>query len=1489
MSRVCFSINLLVFSLLLALSACVEQEEYIPVESVSLSVEEAELVVGESLQLSASVKPSDATEQELLWDSSDELVAKVSNTGMVTAESEGVAIITATVGKKKATCQVAVKKPFVEVADIILDNESITLEKGNSIVLTADVYPDDATDKTVSWICSDDKVATVDQDGRVTAIGGGVATVTASAGSKSAACVIEVIVPVESVKLSQESIALYVGDEAVLTASILPSDATDQSVVWTSSEDDVVAVDENGKVTALKEGSATITARAGDETSACVVTVAKRVIEVSSLEINKSSITLEPGAAECLTVIVHPADASDYTIVWSSSDEDVAVVDLNGNVSAIKEGDAVITVAAGGKQAECAVTVKSSIIRVESISLDKTSIKIEVGSTDCLTATVSPDTATDKSVRWSSTNPDIASVDQAGNVTAKSVGMVTITATTNDGDFLAGCEVEVYEPYIPVSSISLDIESLTIRQGTIATITATVLPDNASNKTVMWLSSDENVARVLTDGRVIALQEGNVIITAVCGNCSSTCEVTVTGILAESISLNKTMLDMEEGDTDELSVVSFEPTNVSDKTVEWSSSDNTVATIDENGIVTAKAMGIAIITATATSGGCKAECEVVVWSSDGDDNGFTWVDLGLPSGRKWATCNVGASTPEGFGDYYAWGETEPKANYDRSTYKYYGLPLEKMLHQDKDAAWVSRGGLWRMPIDNDVNELVENCEWQITTRKGVLGCRFVSKSNGHLLFIPFASHYQGTQLFLPGDGMLGYYWLSTGQGHTAPLSSNRNADTFSIVNIPSCSFMKEEYGAPIRPVNDTDSRVPVQGVSLINDTNFTASDGSVSMMIGETMAPRVEFSPYFATDKSLSWTSDNSSVVSVDENGIVTANNKGTATIRVETNDGGFYKEMTINVWQKNGYVNGHQWVDLGLPSGIKWATCNLGAENPDDFGDYYTWGDINPYNGGGYCMFQGEVYPSKYCITEGVETIDNKTRLELQDDAAFVNWGDGWRIPSYAEIKELLNYCNYTDMYYGCKLTSNVNGNSICFPYSGTKMSSGNIVGKGISGDCWSATLYGDATIDFQGLYPDDAVRFYPSGWIHSLCFDSGGVGSAGGVLVWRFQGHPIRPVSDVDCRVEVASLSLEKNDIVMMEGDTLTLTSSVLPENATFPDVIWSSTDKSVASISVNRPTLWVGGILKKTFFNGFITALSPGETDLVATSYDGRLSSVCHLTVVPRPIVPVSLNKELMFLVEGESEILSATIVQGGSTEGKITWESGNTDVATVDQNGIVHALGAGTTTITAFYAEGGDSAVCSVTVISLDCVDNGHPWVDLGLPSGLKWATCNLGASSMEDIGDRYAWGETRPKSNYTWANYRFVEEFLGPNVGDIVLSKYDSAEGKLELEDDAARVNWNGGWRMPESKDWRELLSNCTYRWARINGVNGLLLRSKINENILILPATSYDNQGGSYWSATIGGRWSAVKVVFDKYALDNHVWFDNIERCYGGQIRPVRE
>ncbi len=206
------------------------------------------------------------------------------------------------------------------------------------------------------------------------------------------------------------------------------------------------------------------------------------------------------------------------------------------------------------------------------------------------------------------------------------------------------------------------------------------------------------------------------------------------------------------------------------------------------------------------------------------------------------------------------------------------------------------------------------------------------------------------------------------------------------------------------------------------------------------------------------------------------------------------------------------------------------------------------------------------------------------------------------------------------------------------------------------------------------------------------------------------------------------------------------------------------------------------------------------------------------------------------------------------------------------------------------------LCGAWCATAQTTEKGYEYVDLGFPSGLKWATCNVGATAPEDYGNYYAWGETEPKTTYDWNTYKWCNGSYDTQTKYCTSGRYGTVDDKtvLELADDAARVNWGGQWRMPTDDEWTELRENCTWTWTNLNGKNGYEVKGA-NGNSIFLPAAGYRDGFDSYYAGYYGYYWSSSlragnpDDAWGVYFGSDDVSRSSDGRCCGRSVRPVLE
>ncbi len=346
-----------------------------------------------------------------------------------------------------------VKITHIKNMSTINDEILINSDNINNVVQNISVNIDDEiANKELYYYSEDEKIATVTQDGKVNGIGSGTTNIVVISKYDGTALTIPVtisktVVNVESVSLNKHKLTLEDTIPVALETTVSPSDATNKNVTWISSNPKVATVDNNGNITAKKNGETTITATTvdGNKTAECIVTVDLPAKNVTGITINKQSLSLKKGESEKLAVTITPSDATNKNVTWTSSNSAVAMVDNNGTVTALSAGKTVIiaTTEDGHYTVKSEVTVTNPKIKVTGITINKQSLSLKKGASEKLTAIISPSDATNKNVTWTSSNSAVAMVDNNGTVTALSAGETIITIITEDGRKTETCKVTV--------------------------------------------------------------------------------------------------------------------------------------------------------------------------------------------------------------------------------------------------------------------------------------------------------------------------------------------------------------------------------------------------------------------------------------------------------------------------------------------------------------------------------------------------------------------------------------------------------------------------------------------------------------------------------------------------------------------------------------------------------------------------------------------------------------------------------------------------------------------------------------------------------------------------------------------------------------------------------------------------------------------------------------------------------------------------------------
>lgn len=560
---------------------------------ISLDKSSVTLEKGETAILNTILKPTNAT-TTIAWKSMDTGVATISPQGMVTAKKAGTTYIVATSADGySANCKIVVTQ---QAEGIKLSVTKLSLGVGNSYTVGTTITPAEATDRSITWSSQDNSIAKVTTDGKITGVAVGSTVVAAKIKSGQVAYItVNVTDTVKGISLDQEKKTILVGKSFLLSPVFKPANATNQKVSWTTSDAKIATVNELGKVTGVKGGTAMITCTSdeGKFTANCVVTVKELVTNV---KLNKTSVKMTVGATTKLVATVSSETASNKKVTWTTSNKKIATVNQSGKVTAKKLGTCKITAKAvdgSGESATCTIRI---IKKVSSLKINHSYLKLMEGKSAKIKSVVSPSNATVKTVKWKSSDTNIAMVSSNGKVTALSAGIAKITVSTTDGSKLvATCTVQVIKA-APVTSLTVSSKDITMVRGTSQSASVSISPTNTTDK-ITYASDNKAVATVNSKGKITAKKPGIATITVSSTSGKQVC------INVMVVGLNKTSMRLQQYDSDELWVE-----EVSDN-VKWSSSNPEIVRVN-NGSVVARKVGTAVITATVR--GVKLRCNVQV-------------------------------------------------------------------------------------------------------------------------------------------------------------------------------------------------------------------------------------------------------------------------------------------------------------------------------------------------------------------------------------------------------------------------------------------------------------------------------------------------------------------------------------------------------------------------------------------------------------------------------------------------------------------------------------------------------------------------------------------------------------------------------------------------------------------------------------------------------------------------------------------------------------
>lgn len=949
------------------------------------------------------------------------------------------------------------------------------------------------------------------------------------------------------------------------------------------------------------------------------------------------------------------------------------------------------------------------------------------------------------------------------------------------------------------------------------------------------------------------------------------------------------------------------------------SDDESVATVSVDGKeVTIEAVGLGPTTITVTDIETEQTGIISIDVTKVIERPSEPIDMGLPSGTKWAAYNVGATKPEEFGGFYAWGEIIENGKYDWDTYLYgeedsdiYGDLGKDISGTEYDVAHVRWGGEWRMPTHEQFKELIDKCSPKWIKRGEVQGMEFTGL-NGAVLFLPAAGYFVDNVLY--HQNASGGYWSSTlWEGY------DRDAFYYNFGSYMNMTVNEMRYiGHSIRPIiNGTPITLQKLELSSTDPVSiFVGESATVGIISGNGQYDVKSSTPNLVSAKIQDNTvvieslqSGETTITVIDVLGDyqvsftvtimerlpdlvlstydpITMNVSAGATFMINSGSGSYAVESsdetvaTVKLRDKkyvdvSGVATGTaiitvidtkssqkktievtiidntplpstpaEAIDLGLPSGTKWASYNLGATRPEDFGGYYAWGEV-----GARSSFEWEAY-QYYNSSDGWMNIGEDIG-GTGYDAARKLWGDEWRMPSATQFRELKDNCTIKETevngVYGRMFTGK-NGNSIFLPAGGSIVDNNNNY-MGNYGYYWSSTLSSSYKGSAQSLF------FKKRGEL--MIADDG-----------RANGVCVRPVTNTGTAVpDLVLQSTEPLNLKTRQNTSINVISGSGSYTA-------KSDDESVATADISD---WVSLETGKKGKCVNVNAVGVGLATVTVTDVQS-LQQVSVKVTVTQNVDLLKLSVSSLELKVGETGNVMITASSGA----QYAVATSDASVATfsIDKttNTIkVLAVGAGTCNITVNDSGTGETAAVNITVTEAEAVD-------LGL--SVKWSKVNVGATSPEEHGGYYAWGETKEKGSYSWANYTYC------NGSESSITKYNSSDGKttLDLLDDAAYINMGMKWRTPTKAEMDELKARCKWTLETINGKKVFRVTGP-NGNYIFLPLAGHKSKENWYNSGSVG-YYSVSTLSSQGYApglccYDETQEYLDYARYLGMSIRPV--
>ena len=1121
--------------------------------------------------------------------------------------------------------------PLYPTISVSLAKEStVSIAKPTKIDFS--ILPENAGTKELEWSSENPEVATVDADGVVTGKKKGKTIITAKTkdGTDITASTTLTVLPlVETMAFAESSVSIVKTEDKTIKLTIEPVEA-DKHMVWTSSDESVATVVQNMNavypleaiVVAHKVGKATIKAEAQDGSgmsATCEVDVTPLMVSDFSLQ-TASVVKTIPKQLEAK---VSPAEADNKKLKWTSLTPDIATVTENGMMTGLKIGTAKVKAeTTDGSNLSGVFEVQVIGLPVSTISMPAESSIVKTESMK-LEYSILPLASDNQKLKWSSNATYIASVDEStGVITAHKVGDAVITATATDGSGISA-STTIHVTPLKVSQIEMPKEMYLLRSLS-KQIEVNIAPELADNKTLKWTSDNEDVATVTQEGVVKGVNAGcaNITAAAVDGSeVSATCKVTVA---LGTIELSTKTINLRKGESYSEQIVTVLPDNYEHKEVVWTSADNSIASINSEGVITAIKPGITTIKySLGYDSSITAECKVIVYDENVVYVGGIYYIIDKQKSEATVTSIYGGKNTsldaEQVAQCYS-GTINIPDNVIYEGYKY----------------TVTKVGSYAFNCQNELQSI-----YIPRTVKAVEPYAAIKAEKLNRVNVADESQLEniGEQAFKMCIGLKRFVF----DGTSLKLNTIGNAAFNGCTALEKVQWNGK---SELKTIKDY-AFFKCTSLNNFDMPNSTLSVGNSAFRYNESL-----------TDIHLS-----TSLNYIDEYAFGEC---GFSHITLP--------ESLANI-QAGAFINNEHLQDITLPERLQGlgsaAFENNSALESVTFHtalETMTIGN-NAFN---LCPVLSKVFITN--MKSFAQTNFNNAKANPANTSQHIYNADGKEIINVV-LPKGTKYVN-NNAFNGCAYIQ-----SIKMPATMDHINDDIFVGCSALKDVY---CYAEEVPEFIGVNDPSAMNdVFANATLHVVY----GHEQAYKADAWWKRFSNVAGC-DAPSEDEVTSVVLNQTELTMKPDETIQLTATVYPTNATNKKLIWTSSNDDVAMVTDE----------------GFVLAMAEGEADITATSAENSsIKAVCHIKVEKEKvpvitIVGIKFEESPVTISMGETKKLNVIFNPIDATNKQLEWKSTKTSVVDVDQDGNIIGVSEGKAIITAKTTDGSNLTInCVVTVV------------------------------------------------------------------------------------------------------------------------------------------------------------------------------------------------